>query len=303
MTERINGDDTASVLARILEERLKEAFEKFVSEIPQILRSMPARSEDASDSANAADFVRALLEWVADVSPRGQQSSRYILMWYAKTLARRAPTAPCRLAAEMIRARLTRPELEAVDRALRDGWEAVGSAGSLKTLACKLRKEFDASLSTEQRQRFGPFLAALLPPVAPATLPAAHGSGGGAEPAAPTTTIGTLVVRAAIVIGLPAITSLVWHATRVESPTTSLRAPVPVASSLVLEGQRGAAPGTAVVAAVEVAGPVADEGDVTEDPALQQRRPRFKWTRQVSGVNTRLTGVAWSGRQIGARWA
>lgn len=136
-------DDSTKVLMRMLEGRLRDAFAKFCADIPQILRSMPQRPTAAEDGARAtdegADFVRALLEWIAGAPTRSERACRYMLMWYAKSTAEKGthklPDGPA--IAELIRARLTRAELADVDLALRTNWDALRHGGSLKTLASR----------------------------------------------------------------------------------------------------------------------------------------------------------------------
>lgn len=123
-------EDTIDLLNEVLKGRLRETFEKFCTEIPEILDGL---QQTATASPEGREFVRTLLAWVGGASRRSEQASRYFLMWYAKTLAgKSAHEKPdCRVVAELLRKHLRQDELEAVDQALADGWKVLEKSRSL----------------------------------------------------------------------------------------------------------------------------------------------------------------------------
>jgi len=186
MPKLATRDDTIDVLNDILRRRLRETFDKFCAEIPQLLEEMQRTPGPAAASPEGREFVRALLAWVGSTSRRSEQASRYFLMWYAKTLAGKCAheTPDCRAVAEVLRKHLRQDELAAVDQALADGWKALAKSRSLTELAFRRRKEFLASLTPAQRKRFEPYLAAFLPVILwPVSPPADPHPGVAAQPA------------------------------------------------------------------------------------------------------------------------
>lgn len=301
----MDDDDNANLLLRVLKGRLEDTFTRFCADIPQILRSMPRSGDDRDGADDGPDFVRALLEWVAGTSPRSQ-ASRYLLMWYAKTVAEKgAHRVPdCQVVAELIRARLSRAELVEVDQALASGWDALRNAGSLKTLAARQRKLFLTTLTPAERSRFARYLAAVLPPVAliagtAATADAAAASSGaagsGAVSSASGSGIATWTGSAVLVVGLPLVAALGWYAVRGRAtpPPRSLAHTAPMAGRA---GQGAAMGGGAVVVVTPVTvAALAPEPTPGEGGLAADQHPAFRWTRQVSGVESALVGVASSG--------
>lgn len=296
-------DDATNVLARVLENRLRDAFARFCADIPQILRSMPKGPASDGTSDDGADFVRALLEWIAGGTSRRAQAGRYLLMWYAKSIAdqgtHKLPDGPA--VVELLRARLTRPELADVDLALRASWDALRYGGSLKTLASRHRKTFIASLSPEQRARFARYLTAFLPPIAllaPIAGAAEAGTGVAREPHAPAGSAAPAWSASALIaIALPVVAGLAWYAVRGREARAH-RAP-PTAAPERHDRASAATAATAAPAATLVstvaAEPLAAADPRSRDPGVPRGATRFAWTRQVSGVGARLNGVAWSG--------
>ena len=296
-------DEATNVLARVLEGRLREAFTKFCADIPQILRSLPRAGDQPDAGDDGADFVRALLEWIGAGSPRSERASRYLLMWYAKSvLDKGTHEAPDRHAiAELIRARLTRAELVDVDRALAAGWDALRYGGSLKTLASRQRKRFVASLAPEQHARFARYLA-LLPPVALAAglTGSADAATRTATSAAPTEvmTTGSWLASATVVVLLPLLAGLGWYSVR----GGARPAPDVIGRTAPSHADRGDVdPRPAVRTAATVIATerpreyVPTSGPGSERAKFGNRPPRLRWTRQVSGVSPTLNQIAWSG--------
>lgn len=299
MPKLATRDDTIDVLHEILKRRLRETFDRFCAEIPQLLEEMQRAPGPVAASPEGREFVRALVAWVGSASRRSEQASRYFLMWYAKTLAGKCAheTLDCRAVAELLRKHLRQDELAAVDQALADGWKALAKSRSLTELAFRRRKQFLASLTQEQRKRFEPYLAAFLPAIPwPISPPADLRPGVGARSAPAGSWMARQVVSAAIVVGLPLLAALGWYAVHGHTakdqeasagsalpgalrPTGEVRQVAPVADTT---------PSTLTAGVPHTAAPA---GRV-----LPTGSPSYSWTRRTSGTTSHLNGIAWSGR-------
>lgn len=302
MPKPATRDDTIDLLNEILKRRLRETFDKFCAEIPELLDEVQRTAET---SPEGREFVRTLLAWISGVSRRSEQASRYLLMWYAKTLAAKSAheTPDCRDVAELLRRHLRRDELAAVDEALAAGWKALPKAHSLSELASRRRREFLASLTPDQSKRFAPYLSAFMPAIPwPTSAPIDPRPDVGSS-AAPSASIhagswmASHVTSAAIVAGILLLAALGWYVVRGRTAMDR-----EASASSKLPGAPPAAHKTRQEASAPAAPTPASSADA-EDGAIPAGRvlpsgspPSFTWTRQTSGTTSPLKGIAWSGK-------
>jgi hypothetical protein len=297
-------DDTIDLLNEVLKGRLRETFEKFCAEIPEILDGL---QQTATASPEGGEFVRTLLAWVGGASRRSEQASRYFLMWYAKTLAgKSAHEMPdCRAVAELLRKHLRQDELEAVDQALADGWKILEKSRSLTELASRRRKEFLAWLTPRQKERFAPYLGAFVPAFAWPGLPMSAPRPDVGTPPTPavSTPVGSWmasrVASAVIVAGLPLLAALGWYVVRgrtAENRGAPAAVGRPGALRALSDTREVAEPAPVITPPTSPAG-VADAAvAVSGGRVLPAGGPSsFNWTSRISGTKSLLNGVAWSG--------
>ena len=289
-------DDVVDLLEEVLRGRLRAVFDEFCAAIPALLADL---DHDRGASVDGREFVRTLLRWIERGSRRGEQASRYLLIWYVKTLAAEAAhdTADGRAVADLLRRHLRPTELGLVDRAIAGGWDSVERARSLKVLASRRRREFKAALTPEQTRRFAPYLCALMPPVFAADTPSDVDDGMGSEagrPIAPVTpaTWLTLATTMVAVLALPALAVLAWSVVRAREPAVAAM-PAPVSTA---DGA-ASAPASAVTSDLASSRPAAVAAAATADldASAALASTSFAWTRQASGTTSVLTAVAWSG--------
>ena len=285
MQKPLRRDDVVEALVELLQGRLRATFEKFCDEIPAHLERL---SESGVASSDGREFVRVLLAWVGAESRRSEQASRYLLMWYVKSLAsRRAHDTPdCRQVATLLRQELDDAEIAVVDRAIADKWENQERSRSLIVSASRLRKRFKASLTAEQQQRFEPYLFAFMPALPMLDAPHGHRPRG---PAVATTGSSTVMswTGAAIALGLPLITAIAWQIGRDDTAAShpaSHRDHAPATNA-----PREPAPTPATAASVVPA------VDPPSAPTPRPLRSAFVWSRRNSGAVASFDGVAWSG--------
>ena len=285
MEKPARRDEVVDQVAELLRERLQATFDRFCEELPEIVRELRA---GRSPGSAGPEFVETLLAWIAKEPSRKEQANRYLLMWYAKTLAgKEAHDVPdCRAVATLLRQHLGAADLAEVDRALAGSWESLARGRSLVVLASRQRLRFLDTLSPEQRRRFAPYLSAFLavPIWGGGPGAAAHASPGLVTPAQPSAWLGA----AALALGLPLVAGVAWYLARGhdEAPASGPPPhdagepprPMPVEQPPVVAGSR----------LVPDAGP-GDEG------LRLGARPSFRWKRPSSGVSSTLQGVAWSG--------
>ena len=119
MDKQPRRDEAVELIAELLRERLQATFDKFREDLPAILASLRVSGTPSAGH----EFVDALLAWVGNESKRSEQATRYLLIWYAKTLgSKRAHESPeCRVVADLLRRHLGSADLAAVDQAIDRG--------------------------------------------------------------------------------------------------------------------------------------------------------------------------------------
>lgn len=277
-----------------LEDELNRLFHDVVDRLKvspaELARRLTATRMGAVTAGE--EFVALLLEWIAADAAQRAQGHRYLLMWYAKTLAQRSRlTVPDRDAVvKAIEARLSERDVDAVREVLRIGkWDAIRNARSIQVYAERLRRRFVAWLGPAREQRVRPYLSALLVPAGlggtPFDRPEEGPTWPGAVPSAPWLT------TAAIVVALPVIATVAWYLTRYRAAPDA--APVSAATRPVQTGVAPAAHPPTRMAGEPVGGSGAPSPSA---PAITASTDAtYAWATAATGTTAMLNGIAWSG--------
>lgn len=277
--------------------RQRRALEDLLAEHPPELRERLAtrlRNTAAPEGAGE-EFAELLVKWANQ--RRGHKGSRirYLLVWYAKhALVRLRGSVPdAQRAAEYLRNAMETEEVAALDAALDSGWKA--NRRGLVVLGNRQWQRFRSWLSPEQRERFTPYLAALLPAVvAPPphdlvekAVTARIGRGGANASSSSWST--TPVGMATVIIGVPLLVVGGWHLLRGSSASDSSDVPPAEETERSARPAQGPRPTLEEPAATDASdaslpiGPIPDDG-----------RSKLLWTRHKVSESRPLHDVAWS---------